>query len=319
MCLSRPRTSDLDEAKRRYVNAVADIKVLAKVTTQAPQVTLGSTFRSLHGGGDWGDAKDKRGIQTRWVKVREFFGGGCVLVSITRRRMEEFVQWMREHKDHNGDQRYGAKTVHKHLALVSKMLRSAAENDLITGMPMVPWPKVKKGGNIRWYTQEEESLVVEWFETHAMPEMAALMVFLIDSGFRRGEAVGPFRVSDGCAILGDQKVSEAMTMTRLTKRAEVAARAKPWAGLTASVLNKRWEKMRDALGMGKGASLHACRHTTATRLALAHVPLKSIQKFMRHTSETVTLIYINFAEDAGAGAVDALEGRAKSVPPNGTK
>lgn len=301
------KTKDLAEAKRRYIEVVADLKLVGTVAKPPTVATLGAIRRTLLAGPDWGEAKDQSGLNRRWLVVAAFFGVDAPLSTITHRRMEEFVAWMREQVNASGDQRYSKKTIHYHLAILSKILRSGAMNGLLPGMPIVPWPKgPRKGGNVRWYTTEEEAKIIAWFLASDMPEMASLTEFLIDSGFRRTEAIGGYRVAANCAILDDQKSGE-QSHTRLTTRAAAAASAKPWAGLTASQLNKRWVKMRDGLGLGSAANLHACRHTTATRLALAQVPLKRIQKFMRHASETVTLIYINIADDLGHSAADALE------------
>lgn len=138
-------------------------------------------------------------------------------------------------------------------------------------MPLVPWLKVVRGGGVRWYTHEEEERILGWFATNAQPEMVTLSEFLFDSGFRRSEAIGLYRVVGDCAVLDDQKGGAGkQTSTPLTKRALSAAKAKPWVDVSASILNKRWRKMRDALGLGSKATMHACRHTTATRLAFAH-------------------------------------------------
>lgn len=307
-------TSDLEEAKRKYLEAVQALGQVQKVAKAAkPTVTLGTAYRSLHAGGDWGDAKDKRGIGTRWKMVREFFGDDVPLAGIDREKLEQFVQYMREQRDGTGGQRYAPNTIHKHLALVSKILRSAAIKGQIAGMPMIPWPKVKKGGRIRWYTPEEEQQIIAWYRGKGWAEMAALTEFLIDSGFRRGEAIGPYRVVGDYAVLDDQK-NGAQTMTRLTTRALQAAKAKPWAGLSESMIDKRWEAMRNALGLGSGANVHACRHTTATRLAQARLPIKAIQKFMRHSCETTTLIYIHLVDGSDLSAIETLESVSKGVP-----
>lgn len=232
------KTSDLDEAKRRYIAAVADIGKAAKVVKVRSEVTLGMGLLEAHRGGDWGSAKDKRSIGTRWKKVSAFFPEDTPLSAITRSRMTEFIGWMRDHKDKQGNPRYCPKTINRHLAFISKLLRDAAEAEVIPGMPLVPWLKVPKGGRIRWYVQEEEVRMLAWFRDNAMPEMAARAEFLLDSGFRRGEAIDPYRVVERCAVLDDQKNGR-QSKTPLTPRALAAALAKPWEGMSTSQLNGR--------------------------------------------------------------------------------
>lgn len=305
------RTKDKAEASAKMRDLYVKLSSVEAVGQRARAVpTLGNGYRDCLTQGAWKGVKDKRSIETRWKTVKQFFPEGTPMADITIKPLKKFCEWMTAQVDRNGDQRFSPKTIHRHLSLISAILRNAAEDEVIDAMPIIPWPKGSsaKGGRIRWYTREEESQIIAWFLASDWPEMASLAEFLLDSGFRRNEAIGDYRVVDGCAVLDDQK-SGKQTMTPLTQRALVAAKAKPWKGLTASVLNKRWEKMRDGLGLGSGANLHACRHTTATRLAMAGEPLQSIQKFMRHGSETVTLIYIHLAEQARASAVDVLEKR----------
>lgn len=71
--------------------------------------------------------------------------------------------------------------------------------------------------------------------------------------------------------------------------------------------------MRTALGLGPAANLHACRHTTATRLAIAGMKQSQIQKFMRHETESVTALYVHLADDGLKDALAALQSGAKSV------
>lgn len=67
------------------------------------------------------------------------------------------------------------------------------------------------------------------------------------------------------------------------------------------------ERLLEESGLERGRfSLHDLRHTFAVRATRVGVPLVLLQKAMGHASIQTTMIYLRFAEDAGAGVASAL-------------
>lgn len=302
-------TGDPEIAKDRYRDAV---RKLDGGPRGDGKLTLGEAYRATCQNTDWATAKDQAGIGSRWKMVAEYYGEGTLLSSVDRKSMTEFTGWLRKKKR---DKTVPSnKTINRYLALLSKVLRHHADNGTIP-MPAVPWLDVVTGGRIRWYTREEEAAIRDHFLGQGDRAMNDLVVFLCDTGFRLGEALSAFRVEGQSAVLDDQKGGR-RTATPLTDRAYHVAVSRQWSGLTGDQVDKRWAKMRTALKLDATANVHACRHTTATRLAAAGRPVNEIQMFMRHADVRTTMIYVHLAAGQLQSAVSALEECAIGVPQN---
>lgn len=109
-------------------------------------------------------------------------------------------------------------------------------------------------------------------------------------------------------------------------RARTAGRVEPTSCRSSTVLvrrggapvdphnftNRQW---RQAVRLAKipGATPHALRHTYASRLVTAGVPIRRVQKLLGHASVTTTERYAHLADDGYAEVRSALAGRTESV------
>jgi integrase len=83
---------------------------------------------------------------------------------------------------------------------------------------------------------------------------------------------------------------------------------------TKSNIRTQWNNVRDILGYMEDEEFvpHLCRHTCATRLVQAGVPLLAVKDWMGHKSIQVTMRYAKLAPDAVFDALDTLNKKRKT-------
>ena len=87
--------------------------------------------------------------------------------------------------------------------------------------------------------------------------------------------------------------------------------------LDPSKATKEWNAIRDGLGLPK-VTFHDLRHTTATLLREAGVPLEIISRILRHSSITVTAdVYLKVGERLAATALEGFEAAIKGAAAEG--
>ena len=74
-----------------------------------------------------------------------------------------------------------------------------------------------------------------------------------------------------------------------------------------SKLREKLIRVANEAGIENLTSLHALRHTFASRLVMKGVDLPTVQKLMGHADIQTTMIYAHLAEDHLAEAVDRLD------------
>lgn len=116
------------------------------------------------------------------------------------------------------------------------------------------------------------------------------------TGMRRSEILRlqPSDLVGGAIVLGSNTKSGRPRIVPLPPQAlRIARRRLPWM-LTARTLTRRWNAARQAAGL-PGVRLHDLRHSYATWLAAAGVPLTGIRDLLGHSSLAVTSRYAHSA------------------------
>lgn len=89
--------------------------------------------------------------------------------------------------------------------------------------------------------------------------------------------------------------------------------------LKVGLLRGLWEQAIEAVGDGIAASkresltFHCLRHTAASLMASAGIPLLDIARVLGHSTISVTMRYAHFAPESGRKAIGAL-GEALAPP-----
>ncbi|MCR9093361.1 MAG: site-specific integrase [bacterium] len=195
--------------------------------------------------------------------------------------------------------------------------------------------KVKEGEQVtRFLTDEEETALLD----AAQPHLKDLLVFLLDTGARKSEAlqlewdrVSLDRASPSVSFVSTK--SQKPRGVPVPRRTEVLLRrlhgeASERAGgreLKGRVFlwqppgtdsfvpfedpKKGFRAARERAGLGADVTLHVMRHTYASRLVMAGVPLYDVSKLLGHSTVTMTERYAHLAPDHLERAVRRLDQR----------
>jgi len=200
------------------------------------------------------------------------------------------------------------------------VLSAVLEQDGVA-LPM-PWQREGRGRQ-RWLTLDEVRLLA----AACLPRkhgdaVSSLVLFLAETGMRLGEALAltwedfDFTGTRTTARVRSSKNGDARSVP-LTMNAVQASRTRltanergPWNGLSQSTVDHVFRSARDAVASTRGdreVVVHALRHTAASRLTKAGVPLPIVAAWLGHRDVRSTTRYTH-ADGEGLGkAAAALE------------
>lgn len=220
-----------------------------------------------------------------------------------------------------------AATVNRKLSAVSAVMDYAHKANMIGRKPTVPWRMVE-GGRIVVLTPEQ----VDHFGSVLPEAYSRFMVFLLETGMRRGEAtkfrVGDVGYTDGLfhqdpikvTLPGDITKSGKTRVVPLTRTAAWAMRpylhtaaspmhdGRPWGVIDPDLFTDAFRKVRLASPWKDQEDLtpHALRHTCATRLIQKGLRPTLVQSWLGHATLEQTLAYVHETEADLTAAAAAL-------------
>jgi integrase len=209
-------------------------------------------------------------------------------------------------------------TINRKLAALSKLMKYAITRGWIRNMPTFQRQRESEH-RIRWITPDEEKRILDWLQFTNQLAMKDLVVLLVDSGCRAGEA---FKlrwadIDNGWLRLWDTKNGghRSVPMTDRVKLL-LARREKDrpdgadlvfhdldyWAAAHA------WNQLRDHLKLEHDDQfvIHALRHTFCSRLAQAGVPLLTIKELAGHRVIQTTMRYAHLRAENLESGIAAL-------------
>jgi len=302
---SLPKIS-LSQAISRYIDAVIKPKNNAKVLS-ADSYLLG--------------------------RVRRDLGANLLLTDITPARIATY-------RDFLLSEDLEPATVNRYLSAILALLnRSANEWGWIRTVPTIKLLRLNNA-RYRWLNTEEEARLL----AHCPAHIADLVVFLIETGARLGEAlrltwtdVDLDRHPRGLVKFMKTKSGKPRGVPLTTRASELLARIK--AGQTTLTIHEP-DRGRVFLYAGKGRGgkgipltsyrsyhnphgswatavrraglgdlhLHDLRHTFASRLVMHGVAIMAVSKLLGHASLTMTMRYAHLAPDGLDTAIAQAEG-----------
>lgn len=272
----------------------------------------------------WLGAKAERSSTLNASLIERRFGKPLKLDQIDLELIEEWVDELRAMGNSDA-------TVNRKLACLSKILNTAVE---MGGLPQAPalsvfWRKEGKG-RIRWVTYEEEKALLDLLKQWGKDLHAAAIVVLMDTGIRCGELFA-LEARDVDLKAGQIRIWENKAdlprSVPLTSRAkgilEDRVKVRPTGPLFPDGhwwLSHTWNRAKVALGLANDAQWvpHVLRHTCASRLVQAGVPLATVQRLLGHKCIQVTMRYSHLAPQNLFDARDALERFNASGSPSGS-
>lgn len=206
-------------------------------------------------------------------------------------------------------------TINRYLSSLSALLEAGGGK-----VPELPWQREPKG-RTRWLTRDEVTHLAQASLTHRHGELVASLVrFLAETGMRVGEAlaltwddVRGARAYIRTSKNGEQRVvpltEEALAAIRSAIAAS-SARGGPWLGLSQSTVNHVFRAARETVASTRGDEEivpHTLRHTCASRLTRAGVPLPVVAAWLGHRDHRSTLRYIHVDQEGLDAAMRRLQ------------
>lgn len=218
--------------------------------------------------------------------------------SVTWKRLSDYCDTLADRGD-------APATRNRKMSAISTAMRECRKRGLVVNIP--DFPHFKEDNIKERYLQdhEEAALLAHW-DAHLAPAdteghfMRALVLFLLDTGCRCGEALGVTRERDrGTAVwlpTGTTKSGKGRVIP-LTTRARQALDvmlASPHHGATTDWAGRRFRTLMEHTGI-EGVTLHTLRHTCATRLLQRGAQLALVSEWLGHTTLEMTRRYAHWA------------------------
>lgn len=225
---------------------------------------------------------------------------------------------------------YKAKTVNNHLTVLRKALVCAWEWEVITGIPRVKWLKTAEP-EFDFFVREESDRLLAAADGMAL----AMIATGVKAGLRRGELLA-LRWQDVDLRADKILVRQAVWKGRIGtpkggKSREVAISPglrnvlvghrhlrgayvfcnEDGSMFTADQVKRFVPDACRRAGL-RHAMWHVLRHSFASQLVMAGVPLKAVQELLGHTTIDVTMRYAHLAPSIKVDAVARLDGPVSS-------
>lgn len=225
--------------------------------------------------------------------VISFFGEKCLISSITRKRVNDFVEYL--YRIGNS-----SSTINRKLSALSLMLKVAEEEGVIPFAFRMP--RQKEGQNRkRVISPAEEKLIYQACDSLGLADLKDYIQFTIDTGFRKMESLmilvadcqnGMAALHDGATKSGKgRRVPLTCRAKRIVEKRQGNQRL--FDGMNEYSLRRDWDVLKNALGFDNTFIIHSLRHTCASRLGMAGKNAFFIKEWMGHSSVVVSQQYVH--------------------------
>lgn len=243
----------------------------------------------------------------------DHFGADCSVSEITAQLVDRWRQVLLAHGNRPA-------TVNKKVAALRSMLADAHLHGYLAAVPTFPKQIKLTNTRDRVMSDEERDLFCRVFVTRGEPAAADLLVFLLETACRWGEAErlkGQDVDLDRARVTFWQTKNGKPRSVPLTRRAvDALVPHMPAVGGHRVFPYPYWqfkrlfEQAKGLLGIDDPAlTIHTTRHTCASKLASRGIPLHQLMAFGGWTSLSSVQRYLHLHTDALASCVSALEDR----------
>jgi site-specific recombinase XerD len=273
----------------------------------------------------WRGKAHANNVEKIYAKLEKHFGADTPMAAISALDVDAYFASMMSRGLANG-------TINRHRAVLTRMFSFAIERKEVSQVTSQPHMEHFKEsiGRMKYFTIEEEKAITSTMRHFGYTEQADFVEFLLDTGARVQ--------SDGFALTWDKvnfdtnvlvfhgRKCGKTTGIPMTKRVAAMLKARKAARPDSTHvwpyqhwwLRSPWDRVKEHLKQGHDPEWipHTCRHTTASRLVQAGVPLMAVKEFLGHSSITVTMRYSHLAPTALLPCVAALEPTTDTKPPS---
>ena len=226
--------------------------------------------------------------------------------ALTQANVEKFVEYL------ISERKVSNTTINKYMSAISILARFAK----LPAKLELPWFKPGKG-RVRFFSDEEEALVLQTWRQWGMLDECDLFVCLLDTGAR------PWSEMTRCpwkdietnrrkVSFWDTKNGVPRTLTLTTRALQAIQRQSrdnegPFTHISEPHMNRLWDRTQAVLPQLDDCVIYTARHTCASRLVQRGQDLRRVKEWMGHKSITTTLIYAHLAPDNLNDCAEALE------------
>ncbi len=212
-----------------------------------------------------------------------------------------------------------SKTINRIVAQLKSALQKAVEWKLIPEHPLdgLKPLKIDKGGVIRYLGDAESARLMASLK-EAKPWLQALVIVALNTGMRRGELWnllwGDVDLKKGMLVVQGGMAKSGQTRHIPLNQTAVDA-FKVWRGDALPMkslpvfgrheFKKSWATVLRRANI-QNFRFHDCRHSFASRLVTAGVPLNHVRELLGHSSLEMTLIYAHLAPQDLQNAVELI-------------
>ena len=288
-------------------NRQPDMGSLARVAEGQPR-TLGE-LRDYVERRHWAGTRSERTTMINADNVVEILGADLDIRKIDETHVDCLVFELERKGNANA-------TVNRKLAVLSKMMRIAAERGWVNRKPRIE-RKRESEHRIICLTRDEEEQVIRFTRHVGKAAHADLWEVLVDTGMRCGEAL-KLRWSDidwdARTITTQSKNGDVRSIPMTDRALDTLTRRRtmggsgPWVHLTQSSVNHVWNLVRSHMNRHNDEQFvpHALRHTFASRLARSGVPIATIKALCGHKTISITMRYAHLAPHNLTDAIQVL-------------
>ena len=231
-----------------------------------------------------------------------------------------------------GQRQRSIATVHKELSLLRRIFNVAVSNGWLIKNPFEMGDSLINPGDEKpreriMTKDEEEKLLAACTGWNA--HLRAIIICALDTGMRRGEI---FKLKWADIDFENQIINIKAFNTKTMRERQVAMTSRLlqelfqlWQnssrnpdelvfGITTSS-KKGFVRVREQAGL-PDLRFHDLRHTHATRLVSAHIPLSEVGRVLGHTQANTTYRYVNANVETAKRAAAALDEFNKTVDEN---
>jgi integrase len=257
------------------------------------------------------------------LKVLRDYFGSCRLRSITHGDVRQFRAARLAQETRTKTQRTIA-SVNRELSMLRRMLNIAQREGWILRSPFAAGDSLislaDENKRERILTRDEEIKLLAACDTPQRLHLKAILICALDTGMRQGE-IFSLRWRDIDLENGFLNIQAFHTKTMKERQVAITTRLKlelevlradapddPTA-LVFGILDnvkRSFTGARSKAGL-KDLGFHDLRHTAATRLVGAHIPLSEVGHILGHTQTNTTYRYVNANVETAKRAAAALD------------
>lgn len=252
------------------------------------------------------------------------FFGDMTLGDIQTADVERFKLKRLREKPKNRNGRISHRTINLNLTLISVMFELAKKLGYVTENPVDGVEKLRKEKRPPQYLKERE--VKRFIEASRQTYLYTMMVCALTTGMRKSElcnlqwddidfdanAVTIRSKDDWKTKNRDYRTLEMTEVLREAFLTEYERRLPDqpyvftWQGKPLKGDVRKTLERIARIAETKAPTLHQLRHTFASHLAMAGVPIRHIQELMGHRDIQTTMVYAHISEESKKGMVHRL-------------